>query len=349
MISRLRGSPLASAPLSSGILWAFLSSLTLFAGFWFELTIRHGSSPLAPLDTHVLTHWLWASFPSFSLTLLVLSLWQSLHPATATRAIVPVSLVLIGLEALQTLLPDARFDGLDLAAIVLAAVLVRTLNSLTRPAPSRAPSTATPVWKTAAGISLVLGITAQMACYEYEETCFDDEDKCDTLVFVTKEEVRAEIVPEYGNNAILRIPGKMYQRDHYLGVVDKHRGLHIFDTADPQNPLRVVYLPIHGITDLTIKGDFLYANSYMDMVSINLNDVHQSTFSSTSVTRELDVFTWQAPERFFQGSYLSSEGNHQKRLTNEDTDKIYIGYQSHKGERFLYGRQDSDVLTETKP
>lgn len=348
MISRLRGSPLTSVPFP-GMLWAFLSGLSLCAGLWFELAIRHGSNALVSPNTHTLIHWLWASFPSFSLALLVLSLWQTLHPATATRAIVPVSLVLMGLEVLQTLLPDARFDGLDLAAIVLAAVLVRTLKGLTTPLPLQISPTATPVWKTAAGISLILGISAQLACYEFEETCFDNENKCDTLVFVTKEEVRAEIVPEYGNTAILRIPGKMYQHDHYLGVVDKYRGLHIFDTADPQNPLRVVYLPIHGITDLAIKGDFLYANAYMDMVSINLNDVHQGTFSSDSVIRELDVFIWQSPERFFQISYLSSEGEYQKRLTNEDTDKIYIGYQNHKGERFLYGQQDSDVLTETKP
>lgn len=360
MKPRLHGSVCLPAMVSPRVLWAFLSVVTLLAGLWFELSVRHASDMAVVQNdlwfvqgSHWLSRWWLASFPSFTLALLVLSLWHWWRPASAGAAILPVGAVLLTMEGAQASgwLANARFDWLDMAAIGLAMVLVAGLKRRDANTPLVNRQAVQRIWKRAAMVGFACGLTAQLACYSLETGCDaeDSEVECDKLVRVSKEEVRAEIIPEYGNTATLEIPGKMYQQAQYLGVVDKYRGLHIFNMTDAQNPVREVYLPIHGITDLTVKDDFLYVNSYMDMVTINMDDVRQGTFSASSVIRELEVFTWASPYAFFAGSKMNS-GDYMKRVdSTRIADDIYIGYETPDGKQYLYGQRDLDVLVEEIP
>ena len=67
--------------------------------------------------------------------------------------------------------------------------------------------------------------------------------------------------------------GKIYIKDQYLFVNEKFEGIHVFDNSDPANPVNLTFIKIPGNVDLTIKGNFLYADSYIDLVVFDISDI----------------------------------------------------------------------------
>lgn len=69
-------------------------------------------------------------------------------------------------------------------------------------------------------------------------------------------------------------PGKIYFKDGYLFVNEVGKGIHVIDNTDPANPEKVVFYEIMGNVDMAIKGNILYADSYIDLVSIDISDIN---------------------------------------------------------------------------
>ncbi|MHC1705867.1 MAG: LVIVD repeat-containing protein [Tenuifilaceae bacterium] len=69
-------------------------------------------------------------------------------------------------------------------------------------------------------------------------------------------------------------PGKIYFKDNYLFVNEPGKGIHIIDNSNPSNPQKVAFYEIMGNVDLAIKGDILYADSYIDLLAINISDIN---------------------------------------------------------------------------
>ena len=67
-------------------------------------------------------------------------------------------------------------------------------------------------------------------------------------------------------------PGKIYFKDNYLFVNEKMRGVHVFDVSNPKNPQNKGFIMIPGNIDIAIKDNVLYADSYIDLVSIDVSD-----------------------------------------------------------------------------
>jgi hypothetical protein len=150
------------------------------------------------------------------------------------------------------------------------------------------------------------------------------EDDIPTLnLNVVFRTLTASIVPKYIG---------IYQE--YLLVVDKYRGIHIFDNTDQQNPLRVAFLPVPGATEISIQNGYLYTNSFMDLVSINLQDILDATYTSDSFSRNQDRFERPGiyefvPDQYrFTNSYL---------IPNNEENDIVIGYVASGGEQVIYG------------
>lgn len=68
--------------------------------------------------------------------------------------------------------------------------------------------------------------------------------------------------------------GKIYYKDHYLFLSDPGKGVHIIDNHDPANPQSKFFLTIPGTYDLAIKGNILYADSYVDLVAFNIENIN---------------------------------------------------------------------------
>jgi hypothetical protein len=71
--------------------------------------------------------------------------------------------------------------------------------------------------------------------------------------------------------------GKIYVKDSYLYVNEPNKGIHVVDNSDPNKPVQKCFISIPGNIDLAIKGSFLYADSYVDMLvfalTINPEDI----------------------------------------------------------------------------
>jgi hypothetical protein len=292
-------------------------------------------------------HWLGsdngfaASAPSFVWLLFMGVLWCCFFPRNVQQRWPSgwIALLLVGLtaEVLQAYgwPASATFDPLDLLALLLAYMTLLAARSLGWMA--SAPPFPFDTRLAVLPVSL-LALGSQLACTLDDNPCnSDDSSQCSTAIVLTREEWRVAIEPEYGNNATLQISGKIYQLEHWLAVIDSYRGIHIFDVSDNQNPMRQVYLPIAGVTDVSIKDDVLYANAFTDLVAIDLEALESGTFTSAGVIRNLDVFRFITPDSFWQNAWFSAAD--ERIAKGYDTDKILIGYIDPDGHTWLYGEQ----------
>ncbi len=87
-------------------------------------------------------------------------------------------------------------------------------------------------------------------------------------------------------------PGKIYFKDQYIFINEKMKGVHVYDVSDPANPQNKGFIEIPGNIDIAIKDNILYADSYIDLVSIDV-----SSFSKIAeVGRVKNVFPYTLPE-----------------------------------------------------
>jgi hypothetical protein len=75
-------------------------------------------------------------------------------------------------------------------------------------------------------------------------------------------------------------------------VNEYQQGIHIIDNSDPSNPVNLKFIEIPGNVDLAIKGNILYADSYVDLLSIDISDLD----NIVEVDRDTNVFPYIIPE-----------------------------------------------------
>lgn len=67
--------------------------------------------------------------------------------------------------------------------------------------------------------------------------------------------------------------GKIYAYENYVFVNDVSRGFHILDNSDPITPKNIGFIKLEGNNDISIKDDRLYADSYGDLVVLDISDI----------------------------------------------------------------------------
>ncbi len=87
-------------------------------------------------------------------------------------------------------------------------------------------------------------------------------------------------------------PGKIYFKDDYLFVNEYGKGIHVIDNSDPANPEKTAFYEIMGNVDMAIKGNILYADSYIDLVAIDITDIN----NPEEIGRLTNVFPEVVPE-----------------------------------------------------
>ena len=81
-------------------------------------------------------------------------------------------------------------------------------------------------------------------------------------------------------------PGKIYVYQDYIFVGDVHSGIHIIDNSDPKSPKAIKFIEIPGNEDISVKDNFLYADSATDLVIFDISDIN-----NISIIEQLeDVF-----------------------------------------------------------
>ncbi|MGB8491877.1 MAG: hypothetical protein WCE64_12545 [Bacteroidales bacterium] len=87
-------------------------------------------------------------------------------------------------------------------------------------------------------------------------------------------------------------PGKIYFKDNFLFVNEYGKGIHVIDNSDPSNPQKRAFYEIMGNIDMAIKGNILYADSYIDLVAIDITDID----NPSEIGRLRNIFPEVVPE-----------------------------------------------------
>ena len=102
------------------------------------------------------------------------------------------------------------------------------------------------------------------------------KDKCHRTytiyypVYHTISEVRANIKSNAPRE--LERPGKFFVLGNYIFLNEIDKGIHIIDDRNPSAPKNVAFIDIPGNLDLAVRDNTLYADSYNDMVTIDIAD-----------------------------------------------------------------------------
>ncbi|MDP3464088.1 MAG: hypothetical protein Q8S18_14955 [Bacteroidales bacterium] len=67
-------------------------------------------------------------------------------------------------------------------------------------------------------------------------------------------------------------PGKIYFKDNLLYINENQEGVHIINNSNPASPQFLGFIEIPGNVDIAIRGNILYADSYIDLVAIDITD-----------------------------------------------------------------------------
>lgn len=67
-------------------------------------------------------------------------------------------------------------------------------------------------------------------------------------------------------------PGKIYVINDYLLVVDRLKGIHVYNNKDPENPTNIGFIQITGSNDVAVRDNILYADQAADLLAIDISN-----------------------------------------------------------------------------
>lgn len=68
--------------------------------------------------------------------------------------------------------------------------------------------------------------------------------------------------------------GKIYAYKNFIFVSDVNKGVHVIDNTNPKSPQAIKYIRIPGNEDISVKDDFLYADSATDLLVFDISDIN---------------------------------------------------------------------------
>jgi hypothetical protein len=123
------------------------------------------------------------------------------------------------------------------------------------------------------------------------------KDKCEREVTYTRIEPVYKTLEEVHKGTAtkeaprpLKDPGQLYYYNNHIFVVENHEGVHVINNNDPTNPQNVAFIAIPGNQDIAIKDGLLYANTFIDLLVVDLTN---SQFPVVGRTENVFQPLWQ--------------------------------------------------------
>lgn len=133
-------------------------------------------------------------------------------------------------------------------------------------------------------------------------------------VYLSYQELRSSIT--VSEPRPLADVNRVYVYQSTVLLNSENEGIHVIDNSDPSDPQNVAFIEIPGNTELSIRNNFLYADSYVDLVTLNLND----PMNVFEVDREEQVFPYDAYQVIPDDVYFGFEAIDESR-------GVVIGYE----------------------
>lgn len=88
----------------------------------------------------------------------------------------------------------------------------------------------------------------------------------------------------------MKVPGKIYVKGNLIYQSDIGSGIHVIDKSDPAHLRNIGFIKVIGNSDISITGNYLYANSVTALVVVDISDWQN--------VREIKRY----PDAFIQGA-----------------------------------------------
>ncbi len=106
----------------------------------------------------------------------------------------------------------------------------------------------------------------------------------DTALFAvpnykTLAEIRASVSIEPSRNT--NSEGKIYVTENYLFYIGQETGVHVFDNQNPATPQNIAFINISGVHDIAVRGNYLFADNYFDLLVFDITDINNIVLAQT--------------------------------------------------------------------
>lgn len=85
----------------------------------------------------------------------------------------------------------------------------------------------------------------------------------------------------------IRQSGTIFLKDTLFFMLEQRKGIHVFNVKDSLNIAALTFFNIPAISDFTISGNRLYADSWRDLLTIDIGDLYHIRLTD----RQYDVFS----------------------------------------------------------
>ncbi len=119
-------------------------------------------------------------------------------------------------------------------------------------------------------LPFVIGLLALLGCDKESESEYRDYLVARPLT-LSLEDFRSDpvvIAPQP-----LEQSGKIYAYGDYIFVNEPYKGVHVIDNTDPAAPRKARFINIPGNVDISIKDNYLFADSLRDLVVLDISDM----------------------------------------------------------------------------
>lgn len=103
--------------------------------------------------------------------------------------------------------------------------------------------------------------------------------------------------------------GKIYAYKNFIFVNDKYRGVHVIDNTDPKAPQKINFIKIAGNVDISVKDDYLYADSLMDLIVLDISDIHNIVIVNRLENVLRDNVIWPMEADLFESENMDYEND----------------------------------------
>lgn len=108
-------------------------------------------------------------------------------------------------------------------------------------------------------------------------------------IYLSYETLRSSF--EVRTEAVLEKPGKIYFYGSHMFINEYQKGIHVVDLSDPTQPELKAFIEVPGNVDMAIRNNLLYADSFVDLLVIDITDPEQPVLSN----RIEDLFEYIIP------------------------------------------------------
>ena len=75
--------------------------------------------------------------------------------------------------------------------------------------------------------------------------------------------------------------GKIYVAENYLFYIAQEEGIHIYNNQNPALPVNIAFINLEGVHDIAVKGDYLYADNFVDLLVFDISNIEAISLVET--------------------------------------------------------------------